>query len=61
MMTIEKIDEWLSKEYGISYTELMKTFFTLYNKSNEQKSEINHLNGLLDNALKELDVWQQSK
>ena len=60
-MTIEKVDEWLKMEYGMSYTELMKSFFTLYKNSREDKKEIKHLNDQLDQALKELDICQQGE
>ena len=60
-MTIEKVDEWLLKEYGISYTELMKSFFVLYRQSRNSKKKIKHLNDQLDQALKELENCQQGK
>ena len=60
-MTIEKVDEWLKMEYGISYTELMKSFFALYRQNRNSKKKIKHLNDQLDQALKELEICQQSK
>ena len=45
----------------MSYTELMKSFFTLYKNSREDKKEIKHLNDQLDQALKELDICQQGE
>lgn len=60
-MTIEKVDKWLKEQYGVSYTELNKYFFTIYRQNKKKMREIKHLNDQLDQALKELDVWQQSK
>lgn len=60
-MTIEKVDEWLKMEYGMSYTELMKSFFALYRQSRNSKKKIKHLNDQLDQALKELENCQQGE
>lgn len=60
-MTIEKVDKWLKEQYGVSYTELNKYFFVLYRQNKKKSKENKHLNDQLDQALKELDVWQQSK
>lgn len=60
-MTIEKVDEWLKEQYGVSYTELNKYFFVLYRQNKKKSKENKHLNDQLDQALKELDAWQQSK
>ena len=60
-MTMEKVDEWLKNEYGMSYTELMKNFFLIYRKNRSNRKEIKHLNDQLDQALKELEICQQGE
>lgn len=60
-MTIEKVDEWLREQYGVSYTELNKYFFVLYRQNKKKTRENKHLNDQLDQALKELEICQQGE
>lgn len=60
-MTIEKVDEWLKGQYGITFTELMSCFFGSYRQNRAKTQKIKHLEEQLDQALKELDICQGTK
>lgn len=60
-MTIEKVDEWLKEQYGITFTELMSFFFGSYRQNRTKAKKIKHLEEQLDQALKELDICQGTK
>lgn len=54
-MTIEKVDEWLKEQFGISYSDLTDEFKNACKMINCKNGEIKHLNDLLDSSLKEVE------
>ena len=54
-MTIEKINEWLDKEYGISYTELQKIHEFLCEDRNKYAESEREKQRRIDKAIEYID------
>ena len=54
-MNIEKVDKWLDKEYGISYTELQKIHEFLCEDRNKYAEKSRELQRRIDKAIEYID------
>lgn len=56
-MNIEELDKWLDNEYGCSYTKLEELHNYWFEKSTNQKLEIERLNNII-NELEKLELYE---